>query len=53
MISTKISTHNSKPDILASASAVDLVGNQLCMCDPGFCQYSTSSSYNYLHCFKR
>ena len=56
----EIFTHDSKPDILISASAADLAGNQLCMCDPVFCEYSTqqvglstSFSYKYLHCFER
>ena len=60
MTSSKIFTCNSKPDISISASAVDLVGNQLCMQDPNFCEYSTqqvglstSFSYKYSHCFER
>ena len=59
-ISTKIFTHNAKSNISFSASAVDLTGNQLCMCDPVSCNYttqqvgiSTSSSYNYSPCFER
>ena len=59
MTSTKISNHNSNPDISASASVVDLVGNQLCMHGPVFCEYSTqqvgistSSSYNSLYSFE-
>ena len=45
---------------LASAPAVGLAGNQLGMCDPVPCEYttqqvwiSTSSSYNYSHCLER
>ena len=61
IISTKISTHNSKPNILAnSASAANLVGNQLHMCDPFLCKFSTqqvefSTDFNYKHshCYER
>ena len=60
MTSMKISTHCSNPAILASASAVDLAGNQLHMHDPVPHKYttqwvglSTNSKYNYLHCFKK
>ena len=56
----RISTHSSNSAILASASAADLTGNQLCMHNPVSCEYttlqaglSTNSNYTYLHCFKR
>ena len=60
MTSTKIFTHNSKPNIKVSASSVDLAGSWLGMHDPVFCEYSTqqvglstSFSYKYSHCFER
>ena len=56
----KISTHSSNPDISTSASAVVWAVNHLGMCNPVSCKYatqqvgiSTSSSYNYSHCFQR
>ena len=56
----KISTHNSKPEILASASAADLMGNQLHMHDPVSQEYttqeaglSTSFDYNYSPYFEQ
>ena len=55
----KISSHSSNPNIMPSASAADLAGNQLHMCDPVSCKYktlqvgiSTSSNYNYSCCFE-
>ena len=41
MTHTTISTHSSKPNILASASAEDLVGNQLHMHSLVSCKYTT------------
>ena len=58
--SMKISTHSSNPNMLASASAADLVGNQLHMHDPVSCKYTTqqmgiSTNFNcsYSCCFER
>ena len=58
--STKIFTHNSMPGTFCPASAVDLVGNQLCMHDPVFWKYftqqvrlSTRISNKYSHCLGR
>ena len=60
MTSTKISTHSSNPDILVSASAVDLAGNQLHMHDPVSHEYTTqlvglltNSDYKYSCSFER
>ena len=57
-ISTKILLTILSPTPWYSASAVDLMGNQLHMCDPVFCDFatqlmgfSTYFNYKYSHCF--